>query len=37
MHDPRIDKLADLFGRRPLLQFGGDSTTGLGFCTVKLS
>jgi len=32
-----LDKLADLFGRRPMLQFGGDGTTGLGFCTVKLA
>jgi CRISPR-associated protein Cmr4 len=32
-----LDKLTELFSRRPLLQFGGDGTTGLGFCTVKLS
>ena len=32
-----LDKLAALFARKPLLQFGGDGTTGLGFCTVKLS
>jgi CRISPR-associated protein Cmr4 len=32
-----LDKLADLFSRKPVLQFGGDGTTGLGFCTVKLS
>jgi CRISPR-associated protein Cmr4 len=32
-----LDNLADLFVRKPLLQFGGDGTTGLGFCTVKLS
>ncbi len=32
-----LDKLAELFARKPLLQFGGDGTTGLGFCTVKLS
>jgi len=31
-----LDKLADLFTRKPLLQFGGDGTTRLGFCTVKL-
>ena len=31
-----LDKLADLFARKPVLQFGGDGTTGLGFCTVKL-
>lgn len=31
-----LDKLAGLFARKPLLQFGGDGTTGLGFCTVKL-
>jgi CRISPR-associated protein Cmr4 len=31
-----LDKLADLFTRKPMLQFGGDGTTGLGFCTVKL-
>lgn len=32
-----LDKLGELFSRKPLLQFGGDGTTGLGFCTVKLS
>jgi len=32
-----LDTLASLFERKPLLQFGGDGTTGLGFCTVKLS
>jgi CRISPR-associated protein Cmr4 len=32
-----LDKLADLFARKPLLQFGGDGTTGLGFCSVKLT
>ncbi len=32
-----LDKLVELFSRKPLLQFGGDGTTGLGFCTVKLS
>ena len=32
-----LGKMADLFVRKPLLQFGGDGTTGLGFCTVKLS
>jgi CRISPR-associated protein Cmr4 len=32
-----LDKLAELFARKPMLQFGGDGTTGLGFCTVKLS
>ncbi|HVV00599.1 MAG TPA: type III-B CRISPR module RAMP protein Cmr4 [Verrucomicrobiae bacterium] len=32
-----LDKLAEMFSRKPLLQFGGDGTTGLGFCTVKLS
>jgi len=26
-----------LLQRRPILQLGGDSTTGLGFCTVKLA
>ncbi len=31
-----LHKLAELFARKPLLQFGGDGTTGLGFCTVKL-
>lgn len=31
-----LEKLASLFERKPLLQFGGDGTTGLGFCTVKL-
>jgi CRISPR-associated protein Cmr4 len=32
-----LEKLAELFARKPLLQFGGDGTTGLGFCTVKLA
>jgi CRISPR-associated protein Cmr4 len=32
-----LARLAELFSRKPLLQFGGDGTTGLGFCTVKLS
>lgn len=32
-----LAKLVELFNRKPLLQFGGDGTTGLGFCTVKLS
>jgi CRISPR-associated protein Cmr4 len=31
-----LEKLKELLERNPLLQFGGDSTTGLGFCTVKL-
>ncbi len=31
-----LEKLEELLNRRPLLQFGGDGTTGLGFCTVKL-
>lgn len=31
-----LSDLAILLDRRPILQFGGDSTTGLGFCTVKL-
>ncbi|MBI4026859.1 MAG: type III-B CRISPR module RAMP protein Cmr4 [Verrucomicrobia bacterium] len=31
-----LDKLTGLFSRRPVIQFGGDGTTGLGFCTVKL-
>lgn len=31
-----LHKLAALFSRRPVIQFGGDGTTGLGFCTVKL-
>src|SRR5207247_8784453 len=33
-------ELSDLVGllqRKPVLQLGGDSTTGLGFCTVKLA
>lgn len=29
-------ELKGLFNRKPLFQFGGDATTGLGFCTVKL-
>ena len=32
-----INQLAGLLERRSVLQFGGDSTTGLGFCTVKLN
>jgi CRISPR-associated protein Cmr4 len=32
-----IDKLAQFFRDKPVLQFGGDSTTGLGFCTIKLA
>jgi len=32
-----LDKLAELCERKPVLQFGGDGSTGLGFCTVKLS
>lgn len=28
--------LEALIGAHPVMQFGGDSTTGLGFCTVKL-
>ena len=29
--------LTALLERKPVLQFGGDSTTGLGFCTVKFA
>jgi CRISPR-associated protein Cmr4 len=29
--------LEKLLASKPVLQFGGDSTTGLGFCTVKLN
>lgn len=32
-----IDRLAELLSKMPMLQFGGDGTTGLGFCTVKLA
>lgn len=32
-----LKDLADLLNRKPVIQFGGDSTTGLGFCTVKLA
>jgi CRISPR-associated protein Cmr4 len=32
-----LDHLGELLARRSVLQFGGDSTTGLGFCTVKLA
>jgi CRISPR-associated protein Cmr4 len=32
-----MDVLAAFLARCPVLQFGGDSTTGLGFCTIKLS
>jgi len=31
-----LKELEDLLQRKPVLQLGGDSTTGLGFCTVKL-
>lgn len=31
-----LKDLEGLLARKPVLQFGGDSTTGLGFCTVKL-
>lgn len=30
-----LDKLTRLLAKQPLVQFGGDSTTGLGFCTAK--
>lgn len=32
-----LTDLEQLLKAKPVLQFGGDSTTGLGFCTVKLS
>jgi CRISPR-associated protein Cmr4 len=32
-----LKDLEAMLARKPMLQFGGDSTTGLGFCTVKLS
>ena len=32
-----LDRLRELLDRKPVLQFGGDSTTGLGFCTVRLA
>jgi len=35
--EDELELLADLLQRKPILQLGGDSTTGLGFCTVKLS
>lgn len=31
-----LGNLGKLISAKPVLQFGGDSTTGLGFCTVKL-
>jgi CRISPR-associated protein Cmr4 len=31
-----LGALEALIKRKPVLQFGGDSTTGLGFCTVRL-
>lgn len=31
-----LNDLEQLLAAKPVLQFGGDSTTGLGFCTVKL-
>ena len=30
-------KLSEFFNRTPILQFGGDGTTGLGFCSIKLA
>jgi CRISPR-associated protein Cmr4 len=35
--DGELKDLEDLLQRKPVLQLGGDSTTGLGFCTVRLS
>lgn len=32
-----LNDLEKLLNSKPVLQFGGDSTTGLGFCTVKLA
>ncbi len=32
-----LNDLSALLHRKPIVQFGGDSTTGLGFCTVKLA
>lgn len=32
-----IESLAEFLERKPVLQFGGDSTTGLGFCTIRLA
>jgi len=32
-----LKDLEQLLAAKPVLQFGGDSTTGLGFCTVKLA
>jgi CRISPR-associated protein Cmr4 len=32
-----MNDLRSMLERNPVLQFGGDSTTGLGYCTVKLS
>lgn len=32
-----LNDLTELLRCRPIVQFGGDSTTGLGFCTVKLA
>lgn len=34
--DP-LKELEDFLSGKPVLQFGGDSTTGLGFCTVKVA
>jgi CRISPR-associated protein Cmr4 len=31
-----LSDLEMLIAKRPVMQFGGDSTTGLGFCTLKL-
>ncbi len=32
-----LTHLGQLLESKPVLQFGGDSTTGLGFCTIKLA
>ena len=32
-----LNDFAELLQRKPVLQLGGDSTSGLGFCTVKLA
>lgn len=32
-----LDEMSEFLKNRPILQLGGDSTTGLGFCTVKLA
>ncbi|CAN5360063.1 type III-B CRISPR module RAMP protein Cmr4 [soil metagenome] len=36
-HPDSLDRLRQLLAERPLLQFGGNSTTGRGFCSVAIA